>query len=449
VPYEEESGDIDLAFVGDALVSRRLNVHREPQFLAISDILHNADLAMANAETLFHEFEGIPVAESGLYGTYVACDPAVIDDLKALGIGVMSTANNHCVDYGETGLLANMDNLKAHGMPYAGTGRSLTEAVSPVYVDTAKGSVAFLAVTLTMPPAEHRAGEPRGVMKARPGANVLRHGASHVVPPDTFDALVEVGRNLRLGRPFRAGEQQIRLMGQQFTKGTEYETHETISAADLDLNLAWVRDARRLADWVVVSMHNHESGATRDLPADFTREFAKRAIDAGADVVYGHGPHLDRGIEIYNGKPIIYSLGNFILHNDLIKHQPWDLAKRFDLPPGATTADIYDTRSRTMTGGIAEDPQNFLSSIATVRFRGWELAEIELVPLDLGVKSPRRSQRGRPLIAEGQVATDVLERLRALSATYGTDITVKDDRATVTGPFPSAAISTEQDGSDG
>ncbi|MBO0883489.1 MAG: CapA family protein, partial [Mycobacterium sp.] len=121
--YEEECGDIRFALVGDALIARRLRPYREPRFMALRDILQSADVGIANSETLFHEFESSPISDSGPYGTYAACDPIVIDDLKWLGIKMVSTANNHVVDYGEDGILTNMRNLKAHDMPFAGTGR--------------------------------------------------------------------------------------------------------------------------------------------------------------------------------------------------------------------------------------------------------------------------------------------------------------------------------------
>jgi len=128
VAYAEDSGDITFAFAGDAMPTRRISVHAEPEFLAVAELLRGADVSIANSETLYHQFEGYPVADAGLYGTYVTTHPDVIDDLRWLGLDMVATANNHCVDYGELGLLANIDNLDAHGMPYAGTGRSLTEA---------------------------------------------------------------------------------------------------------------------------------------------------------------------------------------------------------------------------------------------------------------------------------------------------------------------------------
>lgn len=429
--YEEDAGDIVMAFVGDALVGRRLNRHREPDFLAVGELLDRADVTMANAETLFHDYEGTPVPDSGPYGTYVACPPAAVADLRALGVDVVSTANNHCVDYGETGVLANIANLKRYGLPFAGTGATLTEAVAPAYVDTAKGSVALVAVTITMPPGDHRAGEPRGVINGRPGANVLRHSARHTVPGPAFAALREIGTRLPTGRRFRDGAATLTLFGQTYVLGEDYHTDYALHADDLALNLGWIRDARRLADWVVVSVHCHEGGATRDEPAPFAREFAHLAVEAGADVVFGHGPHLDRGIEIHQGKPILHALGNFVLHNELIKHQPWDLAARFGLPPTATTADIYAERARRYAGGIAEDPLNFRSAVATVEFRAGVATAIQLYPLDLGAGSPT-TRRGRPQLAHGTLAREILHRFRELSAPFGTTVDITGTTGTIT-----------------
>src|ERR1700743_1956213 len=101
--------------------TRRISVHREPEFLALAELLRGADVSIANSETLYHQFEGYPVADSGLYGTYVTTPPDVIDDLRWLGLDLVSTANNHCVDYGELGLVPHLEHLPARGQPHAGT----------------------------------------------------------------------------------------------------------------------------------------------------------------------------------------------------------------------------------------------------------------------------------------------------------------------------------------
>ena len=420
--YTEDSGDITFAFTGDAMPTRRVSVHAEPEFLAVAELLRGADVSIANSETLYHEFEGYPVADSGLYGTYVATHPDVIDDLRWLGIDMVSTANNHCVDYGEVGLLANMDNLDRHGMPYAGTGRSLTEAARPRYLPTARGTVAMVAVTLTMPPGDHRAGEARGAVKARPGANVLRHTVSHEVPPEAFQSLLDLGAGLGLGRHFRRDGDTVTFLGRTFTRGAGYRTVQQINPFDLELNLRWIAEARQLADWVVVSVHCHEAGATREAPPDFAVEFAHRAIDAGGDIVFGHGPHLDRGIEVYQGKPILYALGNFIIQNETIPQQPWDFTQRFGLPPTATTGEAYRARDSRSRGGLAHDPVGLQSAVAEVEYRGGRLTEIRLHPVDLGLSTPQRRRAGRPVRAQGEAALTIIERFARMSAKYGTKV---------------------------
>lgn len=70
-----------------------------------------------------------------------------------------------------------------------------------------------------------------------------------------------------------------------------------------------IRRARAVADYVIVSFHWGEE--RRNFPKPYQTEAAHRAVEAGADAVIGHHPHVLQGIEIYRGKPILYSLGNF------------------------------------------------------------------------------------------------------------------------------------------
>lgn len=81
-----------------------------------------------------------------------------------------------------------------------------------------------------------------------------------------------------------------------------------------------IREARYMADYVVVSMHSHElRGTDKEEPDQFFVEFAHRCIDAGAHAIVGTGPHLLRPIEIYKGCPIFYSLGDFIIQLETIQ----------------------------------------------------------------------------------------------------------------------------------
>jgi poly-gamma-glutamate capsule biosynthesis protein CapA/YwtB (metallophosphatase superfamily) len=97
---------------------------------------------------------------------------------------------------------------------------------------------------------------------------------------------------------------------------------------DFDKLAELVHKARPLADLVVVSMQAGAEGnehlRVRDHEEMFLGEnrgntfaFARKAIDLGADLVLGHGPHVLRGMECYKGKLIAYSLGNFVGYNAL------------------------------------------------------------------------------------------------------------------------------------
>lgn len=429
--YEEERGDISVGVVGDAFVTRPMAVHREPVYLGMVEVLRRADVTAANCETLFHRYEGFPTPNSGVNGTYAACAPEVIDDLKWMGIDMLGTANNHSSDFGELGVLANVDNLKAAGMAHAGTGASLDEAAAPGYLDTPKGSVALIALTITMPAGDQRAGRALGVTRARPGANVIRHDLKCEVPEDTFAQIRALGDELELGRHFRDGDDQAVLFGRSFIRGSRFHKAMVPNPRDLELNLNSIRGARKLADWVIVSVHHHEAGSSAEFPSKLGEDVCRACIDAGADVVFGHGPHKLRGIEIYKGRPIFYSLGDFILHNDLIKWQPAELYWRNNLDGFESVGSLYDMRSSGDTTGMPADRWNFLSAVGVVKFERHQLKEVLLHPLDLGFDTHRRSMRGRPVLAEGDVAQEVLKRVRDSSKPYGTRVEIDGDRGVI------------------
>lgn len=72
-------------------------------------------------------------------------------------------------------------------------------------------------------------------------------------------------------------------------------------------------------------------------------------IDASADVVVGHGPHVLRGIEVYKGRPIFYSLANFIVENDLVELQPADSYELLGLDGDSLPSDYFSKRSKNDT----------------------------------------------------------------------------------------------------
>ncbi len=193
-----------------------------------------------------------------------------------------------------------------------------------------------------------------------------------------------------------------------------------------------IRDARRMADYVVVSIHSHEGApGSREVPAQFLVDFAHATVEAGADVFVGHGPHVLRGIEIYKGKVIFYNLANFVFQNETVTRLPADLYQQYDLGPEASPADLYEARSDHDRRGFAADPLYWESVVARVTFRGGHPAEVRLTPITLGF-GHSRWQRGRPESAEPETSARILGRLQKLSQPFGTKIEVQDGRGIIT-----------------
>jgi poly-gamma-glutamate capsule biosynthesis protein CapA/YwtB (metallophosphatase superfamily) len=171
-------------------------------------------------------------------------------------------------------------------------------------------------------------------------------------------------------------------------------------------NLASIRDASDTTDVLFVYQHfqvedqdvvaGNEFGhkPVSDLDA-WQREWARSVIDAGASVYVAHGSRELKGVEVYKGRLIFYGLGNFIFHSGQ--------------PIGHYEPDVWE------------------SVIATVTFRGHEPTRVDFVPivLDEGSNGPNfLERRGVPEVAGGPRAATILSRLEALSADFGTEITV-------------------------
>ena len=432
--YESESGDLSLVASGDTMITRRLSVFREERFLALAELFRKADVGFTNLEMLVHRYEHSPGMSDG---TYTASDPSNLEELKWAGINLVSCANNHHYDYGEGGTLTNLANLEAAGIVNAGTGRNLSEARAPGYLDTARGRVALISVASTFN-EPGRAMDPRPDAKGRPGLNPLRFDTSYVVDRPAFDELGRISWDLGLearketdrkfafsGATPEDSDTEFHFLKNKFVLGDEFAIRTVPHAQDMAENLKWVRDARRMSDWVVVSFHCHERGVTREDPPDFLITFARACIDEGADAFVGHGPHFLKGVEIYEGKPIFYSLGNYIFQNDTVRWQPghnYDLMK---LDSTATPADFYEARSGNDTRGFPIDSAFWEAVVAECDYSGGRLKQVKLHPVDMGF-GRSRPQRGRPLLADAKLGGKILERVARLSEPFGTSVEIEE-----------------------
>ena len=416
--HEPPPGQMTFALTGDAIISQRLSPFDEPEYLRMIEIIRDADLAFTNLEVLFHNYtEGYPATHSG--GTWMAAEPYIAGELVWAGFDMVSRANNHTMDYGAGGMRATSRALDAVGLVHAGAGENLAQARAPAYLETRGGRVALISVASTFAD-EDRAGPQRSDIRGRPGLNPLRYDRSYGVSASSLQKLREVAEELGFRTDDR--EEQIRFLRERFIVADPPGSRTEANKGDLEEIRSAIRDARRQADWVIVTSHSHEGAASREQPADFLVSFARAAIDAGADVFVGHGPHILRGIEIYKGKPIFYSLSNFIFQNETIRFLPGDIYETYDLPSEATTADAFDRRNEaSRTGGFPGQRIYWESVIAAPTFRDGDLVEVRLYPITLGYGKPR-PQRGRPRLADDEAGRRIIDTLAELSQPFGVEV---------------------------
>lgn len=417
--------EIKLVATGDSLITMKVSINSNTKFLEMVDLIRSADVAFTNLETLFHDYEEdtYPAEKSG--GSYTRTDPSIIEDLKWMGFNIFSTANNHSLDYMYGGLFKTIKNLDAAEVTHSGTGRNLSEARQPAYLETSKGRIALISASSSFAPFG-RAGDARRDMHGRPGLNPQRYEVYYTI---TEEALKAVRKLAELGLGEITTENAFNFMGKKFILGENVCEHTKPNKSDMEGNLESIQCAVRQADWVFFSLHSHERRkGNRDIPAEFIEEISRACIDAGAHAVIGHGSHVLRGIEIRDGKPIFYSLGNLISQNFTNKKYPADLYEKYKLDPySGTPADVCEARLKKHTAFIGEHAyERWLSVIPSMTFENNELKELKLYPIDLGFKKPL-SQRGCPILADSELANIILKKIVNLSLPYGTKINIKQN----------------------
>jgi poly-gamma-glutamate synthesis protein (capsule biosynthesis protein) len=424
VPTVPVADGFTIAGAGDLIYLRPMLATIEARSPDLLRLLRGADVTFGNFETSvidLAETQAVPQAESG--GTWMHADPGVPADVRAMGFTIVSHANNHATDWGVEGMAETGRALTAAKLVWAGTGKTMAAARAPRYLDTAKGRVAIVAATSTFTPMSVAA-DPVGSVPGRPGVNSLRTRRSAIVSSAAIDALADLAARSPLRSDGRKAD-GVTLMGSHYMPGTAGEGKLAFSyrpnQRDVDQNLMSVRQAKQNGNFVIFSVHNHEPSNASQEPAGFAIKLAHDVIDAGADVYMGHGPHQLRGIEIYKGRPIFYSLGNFAMMNNSLDEIPDDMFQQYGVEPGAATVpELLQARNARSFS----DPNLYESVIATSRYDGGQVVEIRLYPIDLGVDA-QGAGKGVPAMASPARGQTILERLQRLSAPFGTTIVIE------------------------
>ncbi|HMH51971.1 MAG TPA: CapA family protein [Candidatus Acidoferrum sp.] len=260
------TGDVNLMNVADP----------EVPFARVTDTLRQADVLFGNLECCFYEPAGEHALErEGFYAPLASARALVVGGFHAIG-----NANN--VNYGEEAIRSSLARLDALGVAHTGAGVDRRAARAPAIVTHAGLRFGFVQRTSVYWATGHEATD------SAPGVAVLTGHTAYQPPLQT---------RLAGGPPANR-------------PGIPAVTHTWADAASLAEFAGDLRALRAAADVVVAS---HHWGLSEDVLV-YQVEIAHAAIDAGADVVMGHGPHYACAVEMYRGKPIFYGLGSFSFH---------------------------------------------------------------------------------------------------------------------------------------
>jgi poly-gamma-glutamate capsule biosynthesis protein CapA/YwtB (metallophosphatase superfamily) len=253
------TGDINLLGVTDPTVP----------FARLQDRLHAADIVFANLECCFYqpEVERSPEDE-GFYAPLKAAEA-----LSIAGVHAVGNANN--VNYGAPAIRSSLRRLDELGILHTGAGVNLSEARKPAVIERHGRRYGFLQRTSVYWSHGHEA------TAHYPGvATIKAHTA--------YRPQIEQLRTLtRPGMP-----------------------PEVVTWADAAALGQFRDDLAALISCADIIIASHHWGLDHEV-LDYQIEIAHTAIDMGADLVLGHGPHMPLGIEIYKGRPIFYGVGSF------------------------------------------------------------------------------------------------------------------------------------------
>jgi poly-gamma-glutamate capsule biosynthesis protein CapA/YwtB (metallophosphatase superfamily) len=416
-------GSFRLVSIGDLLYSYPMAHRDDAELQRVIKIIQSGDVAIGNREGATLD----SATHTAGYGDGLLWSESdLAADEKAMGVGMVSLANNHGMDWGDAGLRDTMRLHRSAGIITAGGGENLAEARRPGILETAKGRVALISTASSFK-ANARANDALEMTAARAGISTLRTRVMHLVNEQQFASVRKLATELASAlKPAPAPDATEITFGDEIYRlsratGLSYEMELYDHAALLKS----IRDAKLQSDLVVFTIHAHQSPTGDDDdtpdPPDFLVRLFHDAVDAGADVIMGGGPHSLRGVEIYKGRPILYGLGAFFLNGDIEMTQ--ESALRV-FPDASGHAPPPDPPQRSVRPG--GNPASWYDGVVAVtEFERGEARRVLLYPLDLG-NTYDRKRRGVPHLAAPADAERILKNLEKDSAQFGTRIVSKD-----------------------
>ena len=262
-----EGGALSVILVGDT--NLRNVADPNVPFARVQEVFDAADLRFANCEGCYAD----PAVEIPYKIGWFHPDRSAVEGLAVAGLDAVGCANN--VHYGADAILESLGHLDRHGIAHTGAGKDRASARQPVELEQSGVRFGFLAYTSVFWPVGHAAGPDQ------PGVATIKGHTAYQPHPRIPE--MPGGPAIVVTWP---DEEELREMQED------------------------VKALRERVDLLVLSCHWGVSGSQERI--DYQTAIGHAAIDAGADLVIGHHPHVPQGIEVYNGRVIFYSLGNFI-----------------------------------------------------------------------------------------------------------------------------------------
>ncbi|MEP6296881.1 MAG: CapA family protein [Ilumatobacter sp.] len=352
---DERGGSrVSMTFGGDVMLGRRyLDPDRSTPFIDgadsarkivtdIAPLSATSDATIVNLETVVGE---LPVEQSLPAKRFLLqSSPFVVETLDEMGVDVVTLGNNHAYDWGDDGVRSTIEALDDAGIEHVGAGQTDADATRGRIVDVEGMSLGLVSMTTVngdyvndqLPSPDE---DPPADLAPEDDWQYQQRLFSLRAPVDgdrSIDDIRVAPRPIRISEAWNVVEEAER----RFADGEA--TDVWVAAADAFPELQdWVarrghggaaqwrqsameREVKRLrtagADFVVVQIHGGYQFA--DVGSSFIQQASRTAIDAGADAVISHHPHVLQGAEWYRGKLIAYSLGNLVFDQDFLATFP-------------------------------------------------------------------------------------------------------------------------------
>lgn len=311
----------------------------------VAPILKDADITFGQLETVLIDEKIDDLFPFAASQARMPCssDPKVAPALKDAGFDIVSFASNHSLDYGRFHFLKTIDYLKDAGLEVLGAGENEEEAGKMSVMECNGTKIAFLGYCTILP-------QDYWAQEARPGVNPARGHTSY---------------------------EQI----EHDQPGTPCRIHSWAHKQDKARMLEDIAEAKKKADIVVVSMHWGIHFTQAEI-AEYQKEYAYEAIDAGADLILGHHAHILKPIEVYKGKVIFYSLGNFAM-TDPNKMERDKKTLRQDMRTSKKHKEMAKIRKGFGTGDTAKTfPEDcYYSMIAKISVKDKKIDRVSYIPV--------------------------------------------------------------------